>query len=226
MFTLAKLVFKSYMPLRLEKGMWFASKQKDIVYGKVYEYLTLYELTHVPQDMDSYIAVNGAPVEPYIVQPMQNPDDHEEILATPDQIGWWDEGETSDDLEDITIQIINSYIYGENGENGDIALEVFDSEDEEGIHRNVVFFHNKVTIRHVSFVDEHEWDDDDDEWEDDWDEDDLTDDDPDYDSAGFTSDDRIVEGQYKATLKQDEQRYSDRHKQDSCPKHNADHETE
>ena len=189
MFTLAKLVFKSYMPLQLEKGMWFASKQKDLVYGKVYEYLQIHELTHVPQDMDSYIAVNRAPVEPYIVQPMQNPDEPEQILTTPDQIGWWDEGDTSDDLEDITPKIINSYIYGEDGENGDIALEVFDTEDEEGIHRNVVFFHNKVTIRHVTFVDDNEWDDDDEdtveeeyfEDEEDWDDmDDLTDQDLQY----------------------------------------------
>jgi hypothetical protein len=179
MFTLAKLVFKSYMPLQLEKGMWFASKQKDIVYGKIYEYLQIHELQHVPQDKDSYIALNGAPVEPYIVMPMQNQDDKEEILATPDQIGWWDQGDNSDDLEDLTVQIINAYIYGEDGENGDVALEVFDSEDEEGIHRNVVFFHNKVTLRHVTFVDEHEYDDDDDD--DDWDEDDLTDyDDPEW----------------------------------------------
>ena len=184
MFTLAKLVFKSYMPLRLEKGMWFVSKQKDVVYGQIYEYLQLHELTHIPQDMESYIAFNGAPVEPYIVMPTQNKDDKEEILATPDQIGWWDQGDTSDDLEDLTVQIINAYVYGEDGENGDIALEVFDSEDEEGIHRNVVFFHNKVTIRHVSFVDEHEYDDEDDEdWEDDIDEDDLTEYDPEPNDA-------------------------------------------
>ena len=194
MFTLAKLVFKSYMPLQLEKGMWFASKQKDIVYGKIYEYLQIHELQHVPQDMESYIAINGAPVEPYIIMPMLNPDSPEEILATPDQIGWWDQGDTSDDLEDLTVQIINAYIYGEDGENGDIALEVFDSEDEEGIHRNVVFFHNQVTIRHVTFVDEFDDDDDDydedtpsddyeDDWYDDWDEDDLTDNDPEPNDA-------------------------------------------
>lgn len=193
MFTLAKLVFKSYMPLQLEKGMWFASKQKDIVYGKIYEYLQIHELQHVPQDMDSYIAVNGAPVEPYIVMPMLNPDSPEEILATPDQIGWWDQGDTSDDLEDLTVQIINAYIYGEDGENGAIALEVFDSEDEEGIHRNVVFFHNKVTIRHVTFVNEFDDDEDDDDYEDDlydgdiyeddWDEDDLTEYDPEQTDA-------------------------------------------
>jgi hypothetical protein len=191
MFTLAKLVFKSYMPRQLEKGMWFVSKQKDVVYGRIYEYLQIHELTHIPQDMESYIAFNGAPVEPYIVMPTQNKDDKEEILATPDQIGWWDQGDTADDLEDLTVQIINAYIYGEDGENGDIALEVFDSEDEEGIHRNVVFFHDKVTIRHVTFVDEHEYDDDDDDYPtehpddyEDWDEmDDLTEYDPEPNDA-------------------------------------------
>jgi len=181
MFTLAKLVFKSYMPRRLEKGMWFKREHSDVLLGNVYNYFTIYELKEIPNDMYHYMSMNGAPVEPYIVMPTQNPDDKEEILATPDQIGWWDEGDTSDDLEDLSLDIINAYIYGEDGEDGYIALEVFDSEDEEGIHRNVVFFHNKVTIRHVTLVDEHEedWDDDEDwDWEDDCDEDDLTDNDP------------------------------------------------
>ena len=61
--------------------------------------------------MDSYIAVNGAPVEAYIVQPMINADDVEEILAFPNQIGWWDDGDTSDDLEDLSVLIINKIIY-------------------------------------------------------------------------------------------------------------------
>jgi hypothetical protein len=188
MFTLAKLVFKSYMPLKLEKGMWFKKEHSDVLLGRVYNYFTIYELKELPNDMHEYMSMNGAPVEPYIVMPTQNKDDKEEILATPDQIGWWDQGDTSDDLEDITLEIINSYIYGEDGDDGYIALEVFDSEDEEGIHRNVVFFHNKVTMRHVTFVDEHEYDDEDDnedapsdDYEDDWDEmDDLTDQDPQY----------------------------------------------
>jgi hypothetical protein len=188
MFTLAKLVLKSYMPKRLEKGMWFKKEHSDVLLGNVYNYFTIYELKDIPNDMYHYMSMNGAPVEPYIVQPTQNRDDKEEILATPEQIGWWDQGDTSDDLEDITLEIINSYIYGEDGDDGYIALEVFDSKDEEGIHRNVVFFHNKVTMRHVTFVDEHEYDDDDDnedapsdDYEDDWDEmDDLTDQDPQY----------------------------------------------
>ena len=181
MFTLAKLVFKSYMPKRLEKGMWFKREHSDVLLGEVYKYFTIYELKDIPNDMYHYMSINGAPVEPYIVQPTQNPDDKEEILATPEQIGWWDQGDTSDDLEDLTVEIINAYVYGEDGDDGYIALEVFDSEDEEGIHRNVVFFHDKVTIRHVTFVDEHEYDDEDEdnEYEEDWDDmDDLTDEDP------------------------------------------------
>jgi hypothetical protein len=191
MFTLAKLVFKSYMPLKLEKGMWFKKEHSDVLLGRVYNYFTIFELKELPNDMHEYMSMNGAPVEPYIVMPTQNKDDKEEILATPDQIGWWDQGDTADDLEDITVEIINAYVYGEDGDDGYIALEVFDSEDEEGIHRNVVFFHDKVTIRHVTFVDEHEYDDDDDNYdeyndgdEEDWDDmDDLTEYDPEPNDA-------------------------------------------
>jgi hypothetical protein len=192
MFTLAKLVFKSYMPKQLEKGMWFKKEHSDVLLGNVYNYFTIYELKEIPNDIYHYMSMNGAPVEPYIVQPTQNKDDKEEILATPEQIGWWDQGDTSDDLEDLTVQIINAYIYGEDGDDGYIALEVFDSEDEEGIHRNVVFFHDKVTIRHVTFVDEHEYDDDDDDNydeyndgdEENWDDmDDLTEYDPEPNDA-------------------------------------------
>ena len=183
MFILAKLIFKSYMPKRLEAGMWFKKDHSDVVYGKVYNYFTIYELKETPYDMYEYMSVHGAPVEPFIVMPMMNPDSPQEILATPEQIGWWDQGDTSDDLEELTVQLINTYIYGEDGENGDIALEVLDTQDEEGIHRNVVFFHDKVTIRHVTFVDEHEyeWEDDDEDEEDFDDMDDLTDyDDPEW----------------------------------------------
>ena len=170
MYILAKLIFKSYMPKQLEVGMWFKKDHSDVVYGKVYNYFTIYELKETPYDMYEYMSVHGAPVEPFIVMPMMNPDSPQEILATPEQIGWWDQGDDSDDLEELTVQLINTYIYGEDGENGDIALEVLDTEDEEGIHRNVVFFHDKVTIRHVTFVDEHEY-----EWEDDEDDEDFDD---------------------------------------------------
>lgn len=147
MFILAKLVFKSYLPEQLEKGMWFVSKQKDVVYGTVHEYLHVHQLQTVPQDMDSYIANNGAPVELYIVQPMVNPDDVEEILVFPDQIGWWDD-EDSDHIEDLSVATINKNIYGEDGENGLIALYVDD------YIRQPILIEGKVVIRDSYAVDE------------------------------------------------------------------------
>lgn len=164
MFTYAKLVFKSYMPKTLEKGMWFASKQKDVVYGKIYDYLLLHELAHIPQDMTSYIASNGAPVEPYIVQPMTNADAPEQILATPEKIGWWDEGDDTENLEDLTIKIINDNIYGENGQNGAIALETYIDDDNE---EQILLFHGKVTIRHCELIDENSQEEEEEEFDDD-----------------------------------------------------------
>lgn len=187
MFILAKLVFKSYMPTELTKGMWFVSKQKDVVYGKVYEYLRIHELQTVPQDMDSYIAYNGAPVEPYIVQPMVNADDVEEILAFPSQIGWWDQGDDSDDLEDISMNVLNTNIYGENGEDGKIALYVDDYT------RQPILVEGKVVLRDVYDVDEYE-DDGDEYEEEDWDD---MDDNPDEDSAGYTINDRYNPDDYE-----------------------------
>lgn len=187
MFILAKLVFKSYLPLQLEKGMWFLSKHKDVVYGKIYEYITISELQQVPQDMDSYIAEYGAPVEPYIIQPMINKDEPEEILVHPDNIGWWesDLGYEDDNenwvpnivLEDLTPKIVNEWLHGENGEgDGLIALEVDDD-------RNPKFYEdtNKVVIKQSDYVDEGEdmeWEESSGDYRDDWDDmDDWPDDD-------------------------------------------------
>lgn len=221
MYILAKLVFKSYMPKELEKGMWFVSKHKDVVYGKIYEYLRIHELKQVPQDMDSYIAANGAPVEPYIVQPMRNADDKEQILATPDQIGWWDAEPWNDeaDLEDLTPEIVNEWIYGENGEDGEIALEVIQEEDDDDdvIHTTLVLFHGKVTIRHMNFVDDGEEYEDDEDDEENWDDmDDWPDEDegPEHDGAGFTEDDRIVNGQYRVVDNKEEELV---HEEDEWP---------
>ena len=167
MLILAKLVFKSYMPKQLEIGMWFKRDHSDVVFGKIYNYITIYELKEIPNDMYEYMSVYGAPVEPYIIQPMNNPDDVEEILVRPEFIGWWesDEGEEDDDgnwteniqLEDLSPKTINEWIYGENGDNdGLIALEVNDDReaitylDDEGNDTG------KVIIKQSEYVDEED----------------------------------------------------------------------
>lgn len=167
MLILAKLVFKSYMPKQLEIGMWFKKDHSDVVYGKIYNYITIYELKEMPPDMEEYISINGAPVEPYIIQPMTNPDDPEEILVISDFVGWWesDEGEEDDDgnwteniqLEDLSPKIINEWIYGENGDNdGLIALEVDDETREPKLYEDT----NKVIIKQSDYVNEDDEDED------------------------------------------------------------------
>lgn len=185
MLILAKLVFKSHMPKKLEIGMWFKKHHSDVVYGKIYNYITIYELKELPPDMDEYISINGAPVEPYIIQPMKNPDEPEEILVIPDFIGWWEYDDGYDDdngnwtenivLDDLSPKFINEWIYGENGDNdGLIALEV--NEDREPItyvdeNGNDT---GKVIIKQSDYVNEGEEDEEDDY--EDWDDmDDLTD---------------------------------------------------
>jgi len=163
MFILAKLIFKSYMPKRLEIGMWFKRDHSDVVYGKVYNYFTIYELKEIPYDMYHYMSISGAPVEPYIIQPMNNPDDVEEILVRPEYIGWWEDNlaEENEDgtwtdhttLEDLSPKIINDWLYGENGDNdGLIALEVDDETREPLLYEDT----NKVMIKQADFVDEDE----------------------------------------------------------------------
>ena len=192
MLILAKLVFKSYMPKQLEIGMWFKKDHSDVVYGKIYNYITIYELKEIPPDMDEYISINGAPVEPFIIQPMNNPDDVEEILVRPEYIGWWeyDDGFEDNDgnwtenivLEDLSPKFINEWIYGENGDNdGLIALEVNPETREPLLYEDT----NKVIIKQSEYVNEDEdededtieeeypddyedWDDMDDEPEDEW----------------------------------------------------------
>ena len=142
MYILAKLVFRNYGPLKLEKGMWFISKQTDVVYGKVYEYLQLHELNHASHDKDSYISENGFPVEPYIVAQNQNPDDKETALVQPEQIGWFVDGDSGGrpiDIKDIN-HILEEY-------DGEICIEVEDTDSDDTDDMKAVLIEDKAIIR-------------------------------------------------------------------------------
>ena len=210
MFIIAKLVFESYIPNTLTTGMWFKQRIKDIIYGRVYEYDKIFELNHIPEDTDSYLSTNGYPVKPRIMTITANPDEPAITLATAEQIGWWDDDPSSDEMRDIELKDINMILSDYNSE---IEIEIDDTyitglEDDEIIVP--LIYMDKVTLAYPGVHDEP-YDDYDDDWDDmdDW----THDEEPDTDSAGFTEDDRIVNGEY-------------RNQQDSCPKHDSDHETE
>lgn len=128
------LVFKSYKPLKLEKGMFFITYSMGVN--------VIRQITEIPKDMDEFVSINGYPVEPFIID-AGNPNLHNgTILATPDQIGWFDEGDHSDELSDITVKNINDILEHYDGW---VDLEMV--ETEEGGEYVPVLYNNKVTIR-------------------------------------------------------------------------------
>lgn len=103
-----KLVFKSYKPLKLERGMYFLIRGKSE--------MTIMQLDYNPMNDDDYIGEYGYPVEPFIIQP-GNPNiaDDGFVIAHPHRIGWFDEGEHSDELYSITTKEINNIIDNYDG---------------------------------------------------------------------------------------------------------------
>ena len=137
MFIQAKLVPKSYKPLQLEKGMLFSTIKDGTI--------QIHELTYVPRDTDIYLELNGYPVELYIVYEGNSNLKEFEVLATPEQIGWFDEGSNSDEISDITIKQINNIF---SNYDGYLALEI-DFQSQEP-----TLYDNKVTIRYVDYDDD------------------------------------------------------------------------
>lgn len=146
MYFLAELVFKSYEVSELEPGMIFV----DLLYpGTGDEQIYAFVLDKVPQDQESFLKEHGFPVEFYILAT----DDREsftEILAYPSQIGWFDEGDDTDELYEVDILIINDIL---NYYDGIVAI---DTDGETG---EPTLYEDKVIITYPE-EEEEEVDDD------------------------------------------------------------------
>jgi hypothetical protein len=154
MFIEALMVFKSYKPLKLEKGMLFLVQQprfKEII-----------KLDKVPANEEEFIKINGYPVEPYIIDVVNpNLSQEETIWATPEQIGWFDEGDHCDELCDIEVKHFNRIIEGYDGY---VLIEVdYDEEADDEDMLSPVLYNNKVTISYADLEDEDDEDDEDEE---------------------------------------------------------------
>ena len=126
----AEIVLKSYLPLELEEGMLFINR---ISVGVIEPYIELWELGEFPGNMDEFMAKHGAPVELFII------DENENILATHDELGWWDEGEHTDELREITLDDIN-YLLRELDGYVDIDID----DEEESVYP--VIYEGKVVL--------------------------------------------------------------------------------
>lgn len=158
MFIEALMVFKSYVPLQLEKGMYFIVQHP--------RFKEIAKLERVPLNQEEYIKLNGYPVEPYVIMPPPLNHDTpyvETILAQPEQIGWFDEGEWTDELCDIETKHINRIIEGYDGY---VLIEMMDDPDDPENSMVPVLYDNKVTLMFADLEDEYD-DNDDDDYEDD-----------------------------------------------------------
>jgi hypothetical protein len=123
----AEIVVKSYLPPELEVGMLFVNR---ISVGVIEPFIELFELEELPEDPDAFMSRHGVPVELAII------DEDGDLLASHAEIGWWDEGEHTDELRDITLDDIN-YILREL--DGYVDIEY---DEDEGI----VFMEDKVVL--------------------------------------------------------------------------------
>lgn len=115
MYFQAQIVFKSYVPDGLKKGMWFirtSNEEKE-----------LFELDQTflsPEEEEKFITFHGYPVKPFIVEEYMD-GSVPAILATPDEIGWFDEGDDTDELREVTLNDLNYII---NYEGGFVLIDV------------------------------------------------------------------------------------------------------
>ena len=113
----AEIVVKSYLPPELEVGMLFVNR---ISVGVIEPFIELFELDELPENPDAFMSRHGVPVELAII------DEDGDLLASHDEIGWWDEGEHTDELRDITLDDIN-YLLREF--DGYVDIQIEDEED-------------------------------------------------------------------------------------------------
>jgi hypothetical protein len=134
----AEISLSSYLPSELEEGMLFINR---ISVGVIDPYIELFELEEVPEDADAFMAKHGAPVELVII------DDEGGLLASHDEIGWWDDGDDTDEYRDVTLEDIN-YLLREL--DGYVDIEV----DEYG----VIHIEDKVILTLAPEEEFEDWD--------------------------------------------------------------------
>jgi hypothetical protein len=134
----AEISLSSYLPSELEVGMLFVNR---ISVGVIEPYIELFELEEIPEDPDAFMAKNGAPVEILIIN------DEGDILASQDEIGFWDDGNDTDEYRDVTLDDIN-YLLREL--DGYVDIEF----DEYG----VLIIEDRVVLSLAPEEDDEDWD--------------------------------------------------------------------
>jgi len=128
MYISGEIILKSYFSEELKEGMLFVNR---ISVGTINPFIEVFELKEIPNNVDDFLAKQGAPVELIVV------DENQQIIALHDNIAWWDECEHTDELRDITLKDIN-YIFKEF--DGYVDVQLDDDEEE------ILMYENKIVL--------------------------------------------------------------------------------
>lgn len=134
MYYPAEIVYRNYKPLEFELGQQFVTK---LYPNTEKEYIEFWELNRKILNPEEFVSKNGYPIEFYIV------DSEDNILAMPNQIGWFDEGDNVPDYRDITLTDLNRI---SNVHNGFVEIEINDEHYVAGIVFPTLI-NDKVIIR-------------------------------------------------------------------------------
>lgn len=158
--AIARLKFRNYKPLVIDKDMLFHTHNYEGA-------SVIYQVGYVPPtEQETFIQLNGYPVEPYIEL------DGEIVAEGQEMIGWFDVGEHSDELSDITLRQMNTIVQNYDGWML-LEVEVFDVIEDESLEEILpITIEGKVVISYSpdEFDDEEE---------------------PEYDGAGFNHQDNF-----------------------------------
>jgi hypothetical protein len=138
MWMPAEISLSSYLPSELEVGMLFVNR---ISVGVIEPYIELFELEEIPEDPDAFMAKNGAPVT-LVITTIED----DNVRATEEQIGWWDDGDESDEYREVTLDDINFLLRECDGY---VDIEFDDDED-------IVLIEGKVVLSLIP-EDDFEW---------------------------------------------------------------------
>ncbi len=152
MYQLTKLIYRSYQPPQLEVGMLFAMS----VTLEDNSYLHIHALEAIPQDIDTYLELNGWPVKPYLIKAIDsNPDKAPLFVVAPDQLGYI---EQEGMLYEFTIDDMNYISMNDDG-----YVYAFLDEDN-----NPILEDGKAVLAYIDDINmrDNDWMDDDIDWND------------------------------------------------------------
>jgi hypothetical protein len=141
MWYKSEMVLRNYIPETITSGMFFiirSPSDENVIPPQLWQIPSIGFSQEGYDDLQDFFDKNGYPVELYIIDPTDG-----EILASPDMIGWFDDGDSSDEYRDIEINDINLiFKYYE----GRIEIEINETDSIYGA-TNVIVEEGKIIIR-------------------------------------------------------------------------------